>query len=133
MLRSCFASFFLSILVTSLLKVSCFASSTALPNFIIINIDDLGYADIGSFGSTLNRTPNLDRMAAEGMRLKCHYAAPVCSPSRSALMTVVIRSGFYRFGGLVSSGGGWLEPEETTIAEVLKSKGYATDASASGI
>src|SRR5215207_1636071 len=57
------------------------------PNFVVINIDDLGYADIGPFGSKLNRTPHLDRMAAEGMMLKCHYAAPVCSPSRSSLMT----------------------------------------------
>ena len=57
------------------------------PNFIVINIDDLGYADIGPFGSKLNRTPNLDRMAAEGRKLTCFYAAPVCSPSRAALMT----------------------------------------------
>ena len=57
------------------------------PNFIVINIDDLGYADIGPFGSKLNRTPNLDRMAKEGRKLTCFYAAPVCSPSRAALMT----------------------------------------------
>jgi arylsulfatase A-like enzyme len=56
------------------------------PNLVIINIDDLGYADIGPFGSTLNRTPNLDRMAAEGRRLTTFYAAPVCSPSRAARM-----------------------------------------------
>jgi hypothetical protein len=53
------------------------------PNFIFINIDDLGYADIEPFGSQLNRTPNLNRMAAEGLKLTCFYAAPVCSPSRS--------------------------------------------------
>jgi hypothetical protein len=57
------------------------------PNLIFINIDDLGYADIGPFGSTLNRTPHLDRMAKEGRKLTCFYAAPVCSPSRAALMT----------------------------------------------
>src|SRR5438874_1820093 len=62
-------------------------SAAEKPNFIIIIIDDMGYADIAPFGSKLNRTPNLDRMAAEGMKLKCHYAAPVCSPSRSSLMT----------------------------------------------
>src|SRR5436190_662921 len=74
--------------VLSVLSVFCVASpSNAEPNFIVINIDDMGYADIGPFGSKLNRTPNLDRLAAEGMKLKCHYAAPVCSPSRSSLMT----------------------------------------------
>src|SRR5438094_3357033 len=63
------------------------ASGADKPNFVLINIDDLGYADIGPFGSKLNRTPNLDRMAKEGRKLTCFYAAPVCSPSRAALMT----------------------------------------------
>jgi arylsulfatase A len=67
-----------------------FALSSSLfaapPNIILINIDDLGYADIGPFGSK-NTTPHLDRMAKEGMKLTSHYAAPVCSPSRSAMMT----------------------------------------------
>src|SRR3982751_872674 len=65
-------------------------SSLALadkPNFIFINIDDMGYADIAPFGSKINRTPNLDRMAREGRKLTSFYAAPVCSPSRAALMT----------------------------------------------
>lgn len=62
------------------------AADLLRPNLVIINIDDLGYGDIGPFGSTLNRTPNLDRIAAEG-RLTSFYAAPVCSPSRAALMT----------------------------------------------
>lgn len=96
------------------------------PNFIIINIDDLGYADIGPFGST-NRTPHLDRMAKEGMKLTSHYAAPVCSPSRTALMT-----GCYPKRALpiphvlfpAASVG--LNPEEVTVAEVLKTAGYAT-------
>ena len=63
------------------------AAEAERPNFIVINIDDLGYADIGPFGSTLNRTPHLDRMAQEGRKLTSFYAAPVCSPSRAALMT----------------------------------------------
>lgn len=57
------------------------------PNFIVINIDDPGYADIGPFESKFNRTPHLDRMAAEGRKFTSFYAAPVCSPSRAALMT----------------------------------------------
>jgi len=58
------------------------------PNFVVIFIDDMGYGDIGPFGSTVNRTPHLDRMAREGMKLTSFYvASPVCSPSRAALMT----------------------------------------------
>lgn len=66
-----------------LLAATAFAADTPKPNFVIINIDDLGYGDIGPFGSTLNRTPNLDRMAKEGRRLTSFYGAPVCSPSRA--------------------------------------------------
>jgi arylsulfatase A len=69
----------------------CRAAGTAAepprPNFVVILIDDLGYGDIGHFGSKLNRTPCLDRMAAEGMRLTSFYAAPVCTPSRAQMMT----------------------------------------------
>src|SRR5215468_6037247 len=60
---------------------------TRKPNFILILADDLGYGDIGPFGSTKNRTPNLDRMAREGMKLTSFYAAPVCTPSRSQIIT----------------------------------------------
>lgn len=78
---------FLVILVAVLsCPIALWAADTR-PNFVVINIDDMGYADIGPFGSKLNRTPHLDRMATEGRRLTCFYAAPVCSPSRAALMT----------------------------------------------
>ncbi len=114
-----------------LLFLGLFTASLSLaadkPNFILINIDDLGYADIGPFGSTLNRTPNLDRMAAEGMKLRCHYAAPVCSPSRSALMTGCYPKRVLPIPSVLfpaSSLG--LNPKEITVAEVLKDAGYAT-------
>lgn len=111
--------------VFTLLDASAFAQ-TERPNFIIINIDDLGYADIGPYGSN-NRTPHLDRMAAEGRLLTSHYAAPVCSPSRAALMT-----GCYPKRALpiphvlfpASAVG--LHPDEVTIAELLRTAGYAT-------
>ena len=61
----------------------------AKPNIVLIFIDDMGYGDIGPFGSTKNRTPNLDRMAKEGMKLTSFYAAPVCSVSRSQVITAV--------------------------------------------
>ena len=103
------------------------------PNFIIIFCDDLGYADIGPFGSELHRTPNIDQMATEGMRLTNFYSTCcVCTPSRSSLMT-----GCYpkRVGLHESEKGQWvlfpgnqrgISSEETTIAEVLKEQGYAT-------
>src|SRR5664279_28586 len=59
----------------------------AKPTLVVILVDDMGYGDIGPFGSKLNRTPNLDRMATEGMKLTSFYAAPVCTPSRAQMMT----------------------------------------------
>src|SRR6516225_5149732 len=76
---------YLPTLALALLGSSFAHAEGPKPNFI--NIDDLGYADIGPFGSKLNRTPNLDRMAKEGMKFTSWYAAPVCSPSRASLMT----------------------------------------------
>ena len=81
-------NYFLTVFFGLVLAADSLAAQLpAKPNFIFINIDDLGYADIGPFGSTLNRTPNLDRMAKEGCKLTSFYAAPVCSPSRAALLT----------------------------------------------
>ncbi|HTI51071.1 MAG TPA: sulfatase-like hydrolase/transferase, partial [Planctomycetaceae bacterium] len=101
-------------------------AADARPNFIVINIDDLGYADIGPFGSN-NRTPNLDRMAAEGRKLTSHYAAPVCSPSRAALMTGCYPKRVLPIPHvLFPAAAVGLHPEERTIAEVLKGVGYAT-------
>jgi len=97
------------------------------PNFIIIYADDLGYGDLGCYGSELISTPRLDRMAREGMKFTSFYsAAPVCTPSRAALMTGcypmrvslphVINSGA-RIG---------INSSEITIAEMLKARGYKT-------
>ena len=101
--------------------------SSQPPNFIFINIDDLGYADIGPFGSKLNRTPNLDRMAQEGRKLTCFYAAPVCSPSRASLMTGCYPKRVLPIPQVLWPGGAvGLNPEEQTVAELLKKAGYAT-------
>ena len=97
------------------------------PNFVLINIDDLGYADIGAYGSQLNRTPNLDRMAREGRKLTCFYAAPVCSPSRAALMTGCYPKRSLSIPHVLFPGNDvGLAPEEITVAELLKQQGYAT-------
>jgi arylsulfatase A-like enzyme len=59
----------------------------APPNFVVIFLDDVGYSDIGCFGSRVNRTPRLDQLAKEGLRLTSFYAQTVCGPSRAALLT----------------------------------------------
>jgi arylsulfatase A-like enzyme len=97
------------------------------PNFIIIFADDLGYADIGSFGATGYKTPHLDRMAVEGMRLTNFYAAQaVCSASRAALLTGCYPNRIGILGALDHRAQYGINANEMTIAEVLKTRGYAT-------
>jgi arylsulfatase A len=105
--------------------------TTKRPNIIIILADDLGWGDLGCYGHPSIRTPNLDRMAAEGMRFTDFYsAAEVCTPSRAALLTgrYPIRSGMcddkHRVLRRVSAGG--LPTTEITIAQALKTRGYST-------
>ena len=101
------------------------------PNFIIVFVDDLGYGDIGAFGSTLNRTPIIDGMAERGMKLTSFYAHPVCSPSRAALLTGTypirngMQAGFWHPVFMPGDPTG-IHDDEVTIAEVLKERGYAT-------
>jgi arylsulfatase A len=116
----------LSLLCLSLLAAGA-SHAAEKPNLIVINIDDLGYADIGPFGSKLNRTPNLDRMAAEGRKLTCFYAAPVCSPSRASLMTGCYPKRVLPIPSvLFPASAVGLNPAERTVAELLKGAGYAT-------
>lgn len=97
------------------------------PNVVIIFADDLGYSDIGSFGAVGYKTPNLDRMAAEGMRLTNFYAAQaVCSASRAALLTGCYPNRIGISGALDHRANYGISAEEMTIAEVAKAKGYAT-------
>ncbi len=80
---------FLAVLVFAALQVLAFQTtvSAAPPNFIVILCDDLGYQDLGCFGSPLIKTPRIDQMAKDGMRFTGFYGQPVCGPSRTALMT----------------------------------------------
>ncbi len=104
-------------------------AAARLPNFVLIFADDQGYQDIGCFGSPKIKTPNLDRMAKQGMRFTDFYVgAAVCSASRASLMTgcycdrVGVRGVF--FPNRKNPQG--LHPDEITVAEVLKARGYAT-------
>ncbi|MGE9296203.1 MAG: sulfatase-like hydrolase/transferase, partial [Puniceicoccales bacterium] len=103
-------------------------SNASRPNVVLIFTDDQGYGDLGCYGHDTIQTPNIDRLAQEGLRLTDFYAGQnVCTPSRAALMTgsyprrVGMHQGvvfpYHRYG---------LNPEETTIADTLKSVGYAT-------
>jgi arylsulfatase A len=119
--------------VVAVLAACAIAQAEPPPNVVLILCDNLGYGDVGCYGSTKHRTPHIDRLAAEGMQFTDTYAASgVCTPSRAALMT-----GCYprRVNLHVSDTGGavlqpvspkGLHPDETTIAEKLKGRGYAT-------
>ena len=103
------------------------------PNFVVVFCDDLGYGDLGAFGHPVIRTPNINRMAAEGQKWTQFYVAdPVCTPSRAALLTgrYPIRSGMTssKRAVLFPDSPNGLPLEELTIAEVLKPRGYTTAA-----
>ncbi len=100
------------------------------PNFIIIFADDLGYGDLGSYGHPTIKTPNLDKMASEGVRFTQFYVgSSICTPSRAALLTgkLPIRTGMYgNRSVLFPDNAGGLDPKEITIASALKDFDYKT-------
>lgn len=97
------------------------------PNIVIIFADDLGYTDLGCFGAKDWKTPNLDRMALEGMKFtNFHVAQAVCSASRAALLTGRYPQRVGIKGALFPDSKGGMPAEETTLAEMLKEQGYAT-------
>ena len=101
------------------------------PNFVLMNCDDLGYGDLGCYGSDRNDTPTLDQLAEDGLRFTDFYmASPVCSPFGAALLTGCYppRIGFGEFDGLpfFSRAAIRAHPDEITIADVLAAAGYAT-------
>lgn len=111
-------------------------AAPARPNIIFVLVDDMGYRDIGPYGQKLIATPHLDRMAREGLTFtQAYVGASVCAPSRSVLMTgqhlghTRVRGNAGMSGGVPDHNGARrvpLEPEDVTIAQVLKARGYVT-------
>ncbi|HWH68699.1 MAG TPA: sulfatase, partial [Candidatus Sulfotelmatobacter sp.] len=102
------------------------AETPPKPNFVIIFADDLGYGDVGPFGSKLNRTPHLDRMAQEGMKLTSFYAAPVCTPSRAQILSGCYAKRVSLPNVIFPASPIGLNTNELTLPKLLKQQGYAT-------
>ena len=103
---------------------TCFA---APPNIVLIFTDDQGYNDVGCFGSKTIKTPHMDKLATDGMKFNSFYSlAPVCSASRAALLTGCYPARVGVTGVYFPRNKTGLSPDEVTIAEVLKERGYAT-------
>ena len=102
------------------------APASSKPNIIMILTDDQGYEDLGCYGSETIKTPNIDQLAKEGIKFTDFYTHPICSPSRAALLTgcYAPRTGLADVQLWGSPFG--LNPDEITIAEILKKEGYAT-------
>ena len=116
--------YLLCLFIASCLVNALFSKS---PNFIIIFTDDQGFEDIGCFGSPKIKTPHLDKLAAEGRKFTSFYSAnSVCSPSRASLLTGCYPVRVSIPGVLFPRHEIGLNPDEITIADLLKSKGYAT-------
>jgi arylsulfatase len=103
------------------------AQTNRPPNIVLILMDDLGYADVGSFGAKKIRTPHLDQLARQGTRFTSFYVSQaVCSASRASLMTGAYANRVGMQGALNHTSTTGLHADETTLAELLKAKGYAT-------
>jgi arylsulfatase A-like enzyme len=120
---------YFNFLLVALLFYSCKTAvkSDKSPNIIIILTDDQGYQDLGSFGSPDIETPHLDQMAQQGVRLTNFYAAQaVCSASRAGILTGCYPNRIGIHGALMPNSKKGLNPDETTLAEMLRTKGYRT-------
>src|SRR5437868_11015664 len=117
----------LTLIVESALASEPSTTAKRPPNIVIIFIDDMGYADIGPFGATAYKTPHLDQMAKEGrVFTDFHSATAVCSASRAGLMTGCYPERVSILGALSPSAKTGISDSETTLAQLCKSRGYAT-------
>src|SRR5687768_12496289 len=117
---------FLAVALFTLIQCRMLAESRP-PNVVIVFADDLGWFDVGFNGNKEASTPNLDRMAREGMRLTDFYIGqPVCSASRAALLTGCYPNRVGILGALGPRSTIGISPHELSMAEMLKQKGYST-------
>ncbi|WP_312336064.1 arylsulfatase [Sphingobacterium sp.] len=119
----------ISILYTVLVTMGISYAQQKKPNIILILADDLGYSDLGAYGSEIS-TPNLDRLANEGLRLKQFYNNSICAPTRASLITGQYQHkagvGYFSNDLGLPAYQGYINNESLTIAEVLRSNGYIT-------
>ena len=120
-------------ILLTLFGVWAMNAAAAVPNYVLIFCDDLGYGDLGCYGSTKNRTPRIDAMAKEGMRFTSFLSSsPVCTPSRASLLAgcyarrVGMHEDFTGHWVLIPRSRRGMRADELTLPEMLKSKGYAT-------
>lgn len=112
-----------------LVTMAVSAAESRPPNVVLILVDDMGYADLGCFGAEKIKTPNLDRMAAEGMKFTSFYVAQaVCSASRASLMTGCYANRVGMQGALNHTSKEGIHPDELLLPEMCKKAGYATAA-----
>jgi arylsulfatase len=115
--------------LAALLPLAASAQNRPLPNVVLILADDLGYGDLACYGSKVQQTPNLDRLAAEGTRFSSFYVSQgVCSASRSSLMTGCYANRVGLAGALNHTSNVGIHAEETLLSEIFRSRGYATAA-----
>ncbi len=108
-------------------RVSVAGERPPRPNIVFFLCDDLGYGDLGCFGSPIIKTPRLDRLASEGLKLtSCYSPSPVCSPSRAGIMTGRNPNRLGIRDWIPLDSGVYLKTEETTVAEQLRAAGYRT-------
>lgn len=115
------------IVLSVLLSVTTNVEASEKPNIIYILADDLGYGDLSCYGQTKFKTPNIDRLASEGLKFTAHYSGnTVCSPSRAVLMTGQHSGHCYLRGNLKAEIGASLDEQMIVLPEVLKAAGYKT-------
>ncbi len=119
----------LFIAVIASIVIPATAQTSKKPNIILIMVDDLGYSDIGAYGSEI-KTPNLDKLADEGLRLREFYNNSICAPTRASLLTGQYQHkagvGYFNVNLGLPAYQGYLNKESLTVAEVLRNNGYST-------
>lgn len=116
-------------IAATVFTIGSFAQTKSKPNIILVMVDDMGYADLGAYGSEI-KTPNIDRLAGEGLRLREFYNNSICAPTRASLITGQYPHkagvGYFDVNLGLPAYQGYLNKESLTFGEVLKQAGYST-------